>query len=844
MTIPRIPTATYRLQFREGMTFERARDLAPYLARTGVSHLYASPLFRATTGSTHGYDVTDHRELDPTLGGREAFDQMSDALTANGLGVVLDIVPNHMSATPENPWWRDVLRHGHGSRYAGHFDIDWSRPKLLLTQLGAPYGEVLAAGELALGREADGFVLRYYDNAFPLSPDTWELAAPDVEMPAEGGWADWIADEDNAARLNAALGDADRDRIHAVHEAQPWRLAHWRAARDMLGHRRFFEITELVGVRVEDEAVFRDVHAATFDLIAEGRVHGLRIDHVDGLANPGGYLTMLRDTMPKLAGGGDAPVWVEKILGHGEMPPADWPIAGTTGYVAGRAIAGVLTDRAGEGALTGAYAAFTGDRQDYGLMLRAAKREIVTVNLAAELDLLTGLARAAAGGDLSARDYGPDSIRIALVALMTAMPIYRTYLGDHAVSEADETVLAGVREAAVSDPTIEDTGPLDFLLALLRSPEGEAARTFRRRFQQTTGAVMAKSLEDTLFYRTHRLISLNEVGAEPDHFGMSHEDWHAEMAARVRAMPHGLIATATHDTKRGEDARMRITAISSMPTDWAALAARHDRQLVMEHADAPNPNTRWLFYQALLGAYEEGQPRETLAGRMTEYMIKAAREAKLRTSWVAPDEGHEERVRGFVAHALTDGGFLDAFLADAAPFMERGRALSLQQLALKCTMPGVPDFYQGTGLGDFSLVDPDNRRPIDWDHRRTVLDAVDAGETPPDGMGVKAALTVALLGLRARERALFEDGIYRPLAARYDADGEAGPLAYAREHGGRAVVAVIDHRMDGDVTSVEWPYADPKVLDWTGEPTGWERRGGELAITTVRPVHVLTADLK
>ena len=833
--IPRIPTATYRLQFREGMDFSRARDLAPYLAGTGVSHLYASPLFRAASGSTHGYDVTDHRELDPTLGGREGFDAMSDALAANGMGVVLDIVPNHMAATPENPWWRDVLRHGRQSRYAGHFDIDWSRPRLLLTQLGAPYGEVLEAGELGLGRAADGLTLTYYDNAFPLSPDTWAMVAPGVDVPAPDAFADWIADGTNAATLDAALEGADRDRIHAVHEAQPWRLAHWRAARDMLGHRRFFEITDLVGVRVEDEAVFDDVHAATFELIAEGRVHGLRIDHVDGLADPGGYLAMLKDKAPKLEGGGDVPVWVEKILGPGEMPPADWPIEGTTGYVAGRAIAGVLTDRAGEGTLTGAYAAFTGDRHDYDRMLRGAKREIITVNLAAELDLLTGLARDAAADDLAARDYGPDSIRIALVALMTALPVYRTYLGEGPQSEADRAVLARVRETAEADPTIEDTGPLRFLMRLLTEPEGDAARTFRRRLQQTTGAVMAKSLEDTLFYRTHRLISLNEVGAEPDHFGLSHEDWHAEMAARVRAMPHGLVATATHDTKRGEDARMRITAIASMPEDWAALAARHDRQLVMEHPDAPNPNTRWLFYQALLGAYEEGQPKEALAGRMTDYMIKAAREAKLRTSWVAPDEGHEERVRGFVAHALGEGGFLDAFLADAAPFMERGRMLSLQQLALKCTMPGVPDFYQGTGLGDFSLVDPDNRRPVDWDHRREVVAAVRANETPHDGMGVKAALTVALLSLRADNRALFESGTYRPLTARYEGEGDAAPLAFAREHEGRAAVTAIDHRMDGDAVLVEWPYGEPDPL----ETTAWERRGKELALTTVRPAHVL-----
>ena len=838
--IPRIPTATYRLQFREGMDFARAASLAPYLARVGVSHLYASPLFQASEGSTHGYDVTDHRVLDESLGGRSGFEAMSAALRGAGLGLVLDIVPNHMAASPANPWWRDVLRHGRDSRYAGHFDIDWSAPKLLLTQLGAPYGEVLAAGELTLGRAADGLVLRYYENAFPLEPGTWAAAAPQLSLPDQDAFASWIADRSNAAALDAALENASSERVHEVHEAQPWRLTHWRAARDMLTHRRFFEITDLVGVRVEDEAVFDDVHATLFDLMREGHVHGLRIDHVDGLADPALYLAMLRERAPRLPDGSPAPVWVEKILGPGERLPAEWPVEGTTGYVAGRAIAGVLTDPDGEGPLTGAYAAFTGDRQDYALMLRAAKREIVQVNLAAELELLRSLALEAAADDPVGRDHGPDSMRTALVALMVAMPVYRTYLTDGPIGEEDAAILDAVEAEAASDRTIDDPGPVHFIVRTLREPNGEAAQRLRTRFQQTTGAVMAKSLEDTLFYRTHRLISLNEVGAEPDHFGLSVADWHAEMEARVQAMPHGLVATATHDTKRGEDARMRITAISHAPEEWAALVGRHDRQLVMEHPDAPNPNTRWLFYQALLGAYEEGAPRETLAERMTEYMIKAAREAKLRTSWVAVDDTHEERVRAFVAHALgAENGFLDAFLADTAGLIERGRMLSLQQLVLKCTMPGVPDFYQGTGLGDFSLVDPDNRRPVDWDHAAKVVEATERDEAAPDAMAAKAAMMMGLLRLRGAERELFAGGGYQALEARRT--GEGGPvLAFAREHGGRAIVTVIDPDPAGDdPIMVEWPFAEPSS---TLDPVDWTLASGEITLATPRAAHVLVVD--
>ena len=837
---PRIPTATYRLQFREGMDFGRAATLAPYFARIGVSHLYASPLFQAAEGSTHGYDVTDHGTLDTSLGGAAGFERLSSALDGAGLGLILDIVPNHMAATPANPWWRDVLRQGRESRYAGHFDIDWDAPKLLLTQLGAPYGDVLERGELKLGRASDGPTLDYYDNRFPLSPDTWALAAPGVDVPTAERWSSWIEMPGNAKALDAALEGADRERVHEVHEVQPWRLTWWRAARDMLTHRRFFEITDLVGVRVEDEVVFDDVHATLFDLMRAGRVHGLRIDHVDGLADPAGYLAMLRDKAPKLSDGSDAPIWVEKILGPGETLPAPWPVEGTTGYVAGRAIAGVLTDRAGEGALTGAYAAFTGTREDYARMLRAAKREIITVNLASELDLLTRLARDVAADDLAARDFGPDTLRAALVAIMTVMPVYRTYLAEDAVDAADAEILATVEDAAAGDRAIDDPTAVRWLVGALRRGGEGAAGTLRRRFQQTTGAVMAKSLEDTLFYRTHRLISLNEVGAEPDHFGLSDEDWHAEMRARADRMPHGLTATATHDTKRGEDARMRITAISSMPEEWAALVGRLDRQLIAAHPDAPNANTRWLFYQALLGAYEEGPSRATLRGRLTEYMIKAAREAKLRTSWVAPDEGHEERVTAFVEHALSDeGDFLDAFLADAAPFMERGHLLSLQQLALKCTMPGVPDFYQGTGLGDFSLVDPDNRRPVDFEHRSAVLDAAERGAAPPDGMGAKAALTLSLLALRRRHAALFEEGRYRPLDARYESEGERAPLAFAREHEGRAVVTVIDRHPDPVLpVRVAWPYgASFDAL----EDTDAAVEGGELVIRTPRGVHVIVA---
>ncbi len=785
MTAPR---ATYRLQFREGMDFERAAELVPYLARLGVSHLYASPLFQAVSGSTHGYDVTDHGKLDESLGGMDAFRRLSGALREAGLGLILDIVPNHMAASPENPWWRDVLRHGADSPYAGHFDIDWSAPRLLLPFLGQPYGKALAGDELTLGREADGLVLRYYEHAFPLDPRTWPLVlgqagagppeGPSAEAPAR--FARWAADPANATALDERLAQLSRDRalVDRVHVAQPWRLAYWRAGRDALTYRRFFEITGLVGVRVEEERVFDDVHRFLFALLEAGHVNGLRIDHVDGLADPAGYLAQLKEKAP-----GHPPIWVEKILAPDEELPGEWPVEGTTGYEFGRLAADVLTNPGGAAEVTAAYHDFIGAAPAPKAMLVEAKREILTWNLAAELEALTGLAGAAVAGDQTARDWGPDTLRRALVALACAMPVYRTYLTGDDAAGADAAILANVEHEARQTAGLEDPAAVSDLVRLVRSGTGPAADRLRVRFQQTTGALMAKAMEDTLFYRYNRLVSANEVGGELDPLGIEPAAFHRAIAGRAARQPLGLNATATHDTKRGEDARMRIAAIAEMPGAWRAAVADWDARLA--GAAAPDAEMRWLFYQALLGVWEPGE-REELAQRLSEFMLKAAREAKLATSWTAQNAEYEARLSGFVERALGDDGFAAAFEAHARPFIAAGARKSLVQTALKLMLPGVPDIYQGTAWADLSLVDPDNRRPVDFEARQVAL------ERPARADRFNAAnmsLIQRLLALRAELPELFASGAYSPLEV---ASAGGRYLGAMRAHDGAAVVILAE----------------------------------------------------
>jgi (1->4)-alpha-D-glucan 1-alpha-D-glucosylmutase len=794
-----LPSATYRLQFRNGMDFERATGLVPYLAGLGVSHLYASPLFQALPGSTHGYDVTDHGRFDSALGGIDGFLRLSQALKTHELGLVLDIVPNHMAASPENPWWRDVLRHGQTSNYAGHFDIDWSQPKLTVPILGQPFGEALAAGEFALKRDADGLIWHYFDHAFPLDPDTWPLALGDTaaSLPDSTGYMDWLADNANSARLDAHLAALSRDaeRMNHIHEAQPWRLVLWRAARDMLSYRRFFEIADLVGVRVEEPRVFDDVHGFLFDMVAAGHVDGIRVDHIDGLADPTGYLERLRQSLPQTVS-----IWVEKILARGESLPSDWAIAGTTGYEFTDAVARVLTNPAAIPALDRAYATFTGEDHDYPSMLAAAKRQVLARNLAAELEALVQLATEALSDDLSGRDWGPDSLRRAITALLCAMPVYRTYLRGKDSPVRESGLLAEVAEQARADRSLDDPSAVDLLVGCLDDREGIAADAFRIRFQQTSGALMAKAVEDTLFYRFSRLISANEVGGDPAEPASTSDAFHAEIARRAVEEPAGLSATSTHDTKRGEDARMRIAALSEAPQEWAAAVNVFDT-LLGRKADVPSVDTetRWLFYQALLGGWTD-TPSDDLTARISAFLLKAAREAQLHTSWVKPDADYESGLFAYAQAALSCRPLVDSFAAAVAGFIRIGERKSLVQLGLKLTLPGIPDIYQGTEFADLSFVDPDNRRTVDFDRRRRLVEG-DEIERPGDFDDQK--MTLLRFGLRLRRD--YPDvfaGSYRPLRG-LEANGR--PLAFVRE--GQSTILFVSADLSGTSTAPDSPAA-------------------------------------
>jgi len=832
-----VPGATYRLQLRDGMTFEAAAALAPYLARLGVSHLYLSPIFQAASGSTHGYDVTDCNRIDPILGGEAGFARLCDALRRHGLRVIVDFVPNHMAATPENGWWRDVLEWGRASKYAHHFDIDWSAPKLLLPVLGTGYGQALAAGQLALEFRhlAGQFGVVYGDMRLPLWPPSYSdildrvpdractALAQQFSVTDPSGVAALklslaqVADsKDVAAQLTdtCAAMSADAGQLHDLLERQAWRLTHWRLGREQLTYRRFFEITGLVGIKVERPEVFDDVHRKLLALVRSRQIDGIRLDHIDGLADPTGYLQRLR---AELQGDEHTYVVVEKILGHNEQLRSDWPIEGTTGYEFANALTGLLVDPDGERSLTRAYENFRGGSVDCDELASVTKRLIFGSNLAAELTRLVHAACTLAAADIATRDIGADSLRRSIVEFATAMPVYRTYVNETGPQPADRAVIAAALDRARATRRIDNLDALDFLarLLLLDFPNDEMRRralAFTRLFQQTTGPIMAKAIEDTVFYRTNRLIALNEVGGEPNHFGLSPQAFHDAMSARQERQPHGLSATSTHDTKRGEDARARICVLSEIVERWSQCV-EHWRRLNVHLATVhgarqfPDAETEWLFYQALLGTWPMGPHPDDgnalLADRMSAFMIKAVREAKVHTSWAIEDQSYEAAIETFVRGALDSArsrAFLDDFATAIAPIILTGALNSLSQTLMKLTAPGVPDIYQGAETWDLSLVDPDNRRPVDFASRAHLLSASET-TTPEEilrawrGGLPKLHITARALALRRRLPDLFAEGGYHPL----DIEGPLvrHVIAFARVHRDAAAVIIAPRTTHG-----------------------------------------------
>ena len=824
--------ATYRLQFREGTDFAVAADLAPYIARLGASHFYASPIFSASPGSTHGYDVTDYNAFEEDLGGLSGFTAMSDALVRADLGLILDFVPNHMGVSPKNHWWEDVLRWGQESRYAQVFDISWQAEKILVPVLGRPYGEALAEGDLSVVLDADNGRMRFDAAGYglPIDPRTYGhvfalMDHPDkdrlirrfaVSAPAEADelaerFMEHLADPGSRAALEVAIDtiNGDRDAMHGLHEAQAWRLAWWRTAREKLTYRRFFEIADLIGVRQELRRVFRDSHQMIIRLARERRLDGIRIDHVDGLADPKDYLDQLTQAFQSVRR--SPSIHVEKILTGEERLRRDWEIEGTTGYEFITALSGLYVDPAKEAPMNDAYQAFLGEEEDLRAMITRQKRSIFQRNLAGELSHLTIVALSVAERGLATRDLGQDTIARSIVEIATALPVYRTYVSVDGVPHRDIAIIDDAVDLATTWREVEADEPLQFIGRLLKldfeaGEDVAGALDFTRRFQQTTGAVMAKAVEDTVFYRYNRLIALNEVGGEPDRYGADVDAFHEQMAIRVKDQPEGLLATSTHDTKRGEDARARLYTLSETPERWQALVAGFAeamapwRKAIEPSLSSPEPATEWGLYQSILGVlpadFEPGdaEARALIGERVSAFAEKAVREAKRWTSWTSPAEAYEAALKSFVEAVFDEaqsGPFLKNFWTAVQPFVAAGVLTSLSQTAIKMVAPGVPDIYQGTELYDYSLVDPDNRRAIDFVALADILG--EAGE-PAEALAdwrsgrIKALVTARGLAMRKRAPALFTRGDYVPL----DVTGAmaAHVVAFARtdETGHAAIV--------------------------------------------------------
>ncbi|HET7412483.1 MAG TPA: malto-oligosyltrehalose synthase, partial [Pararhizobium sp.] len=794
--------------------------IVPYLKHIGISHLYATPIIAAAQNTTHLYDVVDHNRFDPLLGGEDVFMRLSDTLKDHGLGLILDIVPNHMAASTGNPWWTSVLEWGEASPYARHFDIDWQAGPLTLPFLGDSFEACLGKHELSIGIRGDGrIVLEYYDNWWPLCPHSWPLvldrigdsrfaplgrtaaeADPDATEAMHEMVLDLVQQSDFAIRVEAVSRDPDL--IEAVHEAQPWRLFDWHEGRRHLTYRRFFEITGLVGVRVEDEKVFDDVHRTVLALTRGGRIDGLRIDHVDGLADPTGYLKRLRQAV-----GPDVPIFVEKILEVDESLPPDWPVQGTTGYEFIAALAGLFTDGSKAAALDHAYRTARGERPDYAAERLAAKTEIVTWNLEGELDLLTKKA-AELAAHLAPDLADPEMLGNALGTLLTAFPVYRTYVNADGVTSMDAERLDAV-EAGLKASTKDGNSPegLAFLFRLLRLdvPDGlrPAALDFTIRFQQTTSPVMAKAVEDTLFYRSSRLIALNEVGGDPEAVSGGVAAFHEAMEQRAGQQPQGLSTTATHDTKRGEDARARLYTISEAPENWADAVNRwrHLQAGMVKTVDrlaAPEPETEWMLYQALLGGSpidrDDNEWLDPMRERFLAFVEKAMREDKRRTGWTKINTPYETAVLDYARRLLDPGNetFLEDFVAKTLPFVVAGLFNSMAQTLIKLTAPGIPDIYDGSESWDFSFVDPDNRRPVDFQRLALTLERRTPWplrrEDALDG-SIKQHLIASVLKFRGKHAALFAEGNYVPVAA-------FGPnsdhiLAFLRRHGDHAALTVL-----------------------------------------------------
>ncbi len=836
----RLPIATYRIQFNPDFDFDQARAIAPYLSDLGVSDLYASPIFKARTGSTHGYDVVDAAQFNPQLGGETAFNALSAELHHLGLGWVQDIVPNHMAYSSENAFLMDVLETGSASSYADYFDLCWNSPfgssqaRILAPLLGDFYGAALERGEIQLAYDPDGLSVNYYDLKLPLRlesytkflthnlghitrtlgrdhPDLIKLLGilyllKSVPQEASGNqlkdqmafikgllWELYTSNDivhrfvdDNLNRFNGNPEDTESyTLLDEVLNEQFYRITFWKVGAEEMNYRRFFTVNELISVKVEEPRVFNNTHALIQTLVDEEKFTGLRVDHIDGLYDPTQYLERLRDNM------GDTYITVEKILELSESLPSQWSIQGTSGYEFLNYVNGVFCQRQHEARMDEIYTAFLGYRIDYAALVREKKQLIIDKNLAGDIDNLAVLLKAIASRYRYGNDFTLNGLQQAIAQILVAFPVYRTYVSPEGMSEGDRACIQAVISTAQAQTPllqneftfIQKVMLLEFD-ATLTQAERDQWLYFVMRMQQYSGPLMAKGVEDTTLYVYNRLLSLNEVGGNPGHFGISVNEFHAFNQRQQETWPHTMTTTATHDTKRGEDMRARLNVLSEIPDEWEDQvntwsALNRDQRGDRQGLPMPDRNDEYFLYQTLVGAYPIVDDHDaTFVKRIQEYVIKAIREAKVHTAWLRPDQAYEEACLHFI-EGILDPAQSDVFLSKFKPFQQRiahyGMWNSLSQLLLRLAAPGIPDVYQGTELWELSLVDPDNRRPVDFDQRQRWLieiqkqAAVDRSALLTDLLSdrssgkVKLFLLTQLLHLRQQRSSLFLHGTYQPL---------------------------------------------------------------------------------
>lgn len=860
-----IPTATYRIQFTPDFGFKDAQAIVDYLTQLGISDLYASPIFKARTGSTHGYDVVDGTQLNPQLGIPEDFEALVKDLQAKGLGWVQDIVPNHMAYSSENPYLMDVLEHGPASDYCDYFDLAWNSPfgnneeRILAPLLGDFYGTSLEKGDIQLKFGEDGLKVAYYALELPLRlesyaqvfsynlgqltrnlgrnhPDFIKLLGvlyllKNLSLEVTGKqrqdqaafikgliWETYTSNEqirnfidENIKLFNGEPGNSDSfNLLDTLLDDQFYRLAYWKVGAEEMNYRRFFTVNELISVKVEELRVFNNTHSLIFKLVEEGKFTGLRIDHIDGLFNPAQYLERLREKT------GNTYITVEKILELSEDLPKNWPIQGTSGYDYMNYVNGLFCQADNKERFDQLYFSFTGMRMSYPQIVQEKKHLILDRNLAGDLDNLASLLKTISNHYRYGNDFTINGLKRAIAEVLVLFPVYRTYITPEGMTDAERDLIRTViREAKEQSPRMQhELTFIEKMMLLefddtLSQTDRDRWLYFVMRMQQYSGPLMAKGVEDTTLYVFNRLLSLNEVGGNPDHFGISPAEFHTYNQDNSQKWKYTMNATATHDTKRGEDTRARINVLSEIPDEWeqqvnAWSAINRGLRRDRKGYAMPDRNDEYLLYQTLVGAFPfEKHEQEFFVERVKDYMIKAIREAKAHTAWLRPDEEYEEACMDFVEKVLDpsiSSQFLEAFL----PFQERvayyGMFNSLSQTLLKLASPGVPDFYQGTELWELSMVDPDNRRPVDFEQRRSYLSNLQQQlktdgltlikellETKQDGR-IKLLLTTQGLKARANYRDLFLEGDYLPLEVHGSFANHI--VAFARRYENQVAIAI------------------------------------------------------